>query len=226
MGVSFGLTQKLFLSAFEYAWAPFYYANARQPDAGRLFASITTYGIAALALMTAFFFGQASTGDGRETLETGYQLDADPAISAEAAALNAAIPRIAADPQFRHPDGLGGAPGSEANSPQINGTISIPVVSIHTIGELFVPFHMEQIYAERVAANGNADLLVTRAIRDTGHCEFTLDEEIDAFDDMVSWVETGVRPAGDAVLDPAVVADPNFGCQFTTATRDGIPACP
>lgn len=53
MGVSFGLTQKLFLSAFEYAWAPFYYANARQPDAGRLFASITTYGIAALALMTA-----------------------------------------------------------------------------------------------------------------------------------------------------------------------------
>jgi O-antigen/teichoic acid export membrane protein len=53
MGVSFGLTQKLFLSAFEYAWAPFYYANASQPDAGRLFASVTTYGVAALALMTA-----------------------------------------------------------------------------------------------------------------------------------------------------------------------------
>jgi O-antigen/teichoic acid export membrane protein len=53
MSVSFGLTQKLFLSAFEYAWAPFYYANAREPDAARLFAGVTTYGVAALALMTA-----------------------------------------------------------------------------------------------------------------------------------------------------------------------------
>ena len=35
MGVSFGLTQKLFLSAFESAWAPFYYATAREPDAPR-----------------------------------------------------------------------------------------------------------------------------------------------------------------------------------------------
>ncbi len=53
MGVSFGLTQKLFLSAFEYAWAPFYYAAAREPGAAALFATVTTYGIAALALLTA-----------------------------------------------------------------------------------------------------------------------------------------------------------------------------
>ena len=53
MAVSFGLTQKLFLSAFEYAWAPFYYANARDPDGARVFSTVTTYGIAILALMTA-----------------------------------------------------------------------------------------------------------------------------------------------------------------------------
>ena len=53
IGVSFGLTQKLFLSAFEYAWAPFYYENARDPAARRLFSSMTTYGLTALALMTA-----------------------------------------------------------------------------------------------------------------------------------------------------------------------------
>jgi O-antigen/teichoic acid export membrane protein len=53
MGVSFGLTQKLFLSAFEYAWAPFYYAAAREPGAPALFATVTTYGVAALALLTA-----------------------------------------------------------------------------------------------------------------------------------------------------------------------------
>jgi O-antigen/teichoic acid export membrane protein len=53
MAVSFGLTQKLFLSAFESAWAPFYYATIREPDAPALFRTVTTYGIAILALLTA-----------------------------------------------------------------------------------------------------------------------------------------------------------------------------
>ena len=53
MAVSFGLTQKLFLSAFESAWAPFYYATIREPDARRVFRVVTTYGVAVLALLTA-----------------------------------------------------------------------------------------------------------------------------------------------------------------------------
>ena len=53
MSVSFGLIPKLFLSAFENAWAPFYYATAREPDGARTFAGITTYVFAVLALLTA-----------------------------------------------------------------------------------------------------------------------------------------------------------------------------
>ena len=53
MAVSFGLTQKLFLSAFESAWAPFYYQTIREPDAPAVFRIVTTYGIAVLALLTA-----------------------------------------------------------------------------------------------------------------------------------------------------------------------------
>ena len=53
MGVSFGLIEKIVLGAFEYAWAPFYYATAREPDAGRVFSTVATYGIAILALMTS-----------------------------------------------------------------------------------------------------------------------------------------------------------------------------
>jgi O-antigen/teichoic acid export membrane protein len=53
MGVSVGLIQKIFLAAFEYAWAPFYYATVREPGAERIFSGITTYGVAVLALMTA-----------------------------------------------------------------------------------------------------------------------------------------------------------------------------
>jgi O-antigen/teichoic acid export membrane protein len=53
MGVSVGLIQKVFLAAFEYAWAPFYYATVREPGAERIFSTVTTYGVALLALMTA-----------------------------------------------------------------------------------------------------------------------------------------------------------------------------
>ena len=53
MSVSFGLTQKLFLSAFESAWAPFYYATIREPDAPRVFRIVTTYAVGVLALLTA-----------------------------------------------------------------------------------------------------------------------------------------------------------------------------
>jgi O-antigen/teichoic acid export membrane protein len=53
MGVSVGLIQKMFLAAFEYAWAPFYYATAREPDAPRVFSIVATYGVATLCLMTA-----------------------------------------------------------------------------------------------------------------------------------------------------------------------------
>jgi O-antigen/teichoic acid export membrane protein len=53
MGVSFGLTLKLFLSAFESAWAPFYYATAREPDAAAVFRTVVTYGVAALVFLAA-----------------------------------------------------------------------------------------------------------------------------------------------------------------------------
>jgi pimeloyl-ACP methyl ester carboxylesterase len=172
-----------------------------------------------------FLFQSAGTGDERGNIGTVYQLDGDPALGPDEVALNDAIPRVDALPQTRHPNGLGRFPGSENDSPRINGTFSIPVVSMHTLGELFVPFHMEQIYAGRAAANGNDDLLVVRAIRDTGHCGFTLTEQIQAFADMVSWVETGVRPGGDDVLDPLAVADPDFGCAFTSVDRPGLDPC-
>jgi len=44
---------KLFLSAFETGWAPFYYETAKQPDAPMVFRKITTYGIAMLSILVA-----------------------------------------------------------------------------------------------------------------------------------------------------------------------------
>ena len=178
-----------------------------------------------------FIFGVAGTGGGRENFDTVYQFDSDPNLSPEEQAFNDEIIRLVADPQFRRADGLGSSPGSRAgvDSPQINGDFTIPVVSIHTIGELFVPFHMEQVYARRAQASGRSHLLVQRGMRDVLHCGFTLEEEARGFDDLVNWVENGVKPAGDDILNPAAVADPAFGCAFTegfSPFRGFLPPCP
>ncbi len=53
IGATFGMTLKLFLSAFEYAWAPFYFATMKEPDARRTFSRVTTYGFAVLVLLAA-----------------------------------------------------------------------------------------------------------------------------------------------------------------------------
>ena len=52
-GVTLGTGVRFFTSAFETAWAPFYYATARQPDAKDVFRKMTTYGVAVLTLLVA-----------------------------------------------------------------------------------------------------------------------------------------------------------------------------
>jgi hypothetical protein len=111
--------------------------------------------------------------------------------------------------------------------PKIYGDPRIPVLSLHNIGDLFVPLSMEQIYLERALARGQAKNVVSRAIRANGHCDFTAAELTRGFDDLVSWVRGGHKPAGDAILDPRTVAAPTFGCRFTVGVRPDFvaPAC-
>ncbi|MBM7494770.1 pimeloyl-ACP methyl ester carboxylesterase [Micromonospora luteifusca] len=117
--------------------------------------------------------------------------------------------------------------------PRIVGRPTAPVLSLHGLGDLFVPFSMERAYATDVARNGRAKVVVQRAIRTTQHCEFSPAEAGAAWDDLVSWVRAGKRPAGDNVTDPAVVARPDYGCRFSdrdayaagVGTRRLYPAC-
>lgn len=53
LGASWGLSLKLILSAFEYAWAPFCFETMKQPDAKETFSRVTTYGVAILVLAAA-----------------------------------------------------------------------------------------------------------------------------------------------------------------------------
>jgi hypothetical protein len=139
-----------------------------------------------------------------------YVIDGDAAGSA---ALNVSAQKLTAvaDANRLRTDGLRWVP-------KINGEFKIPVVSIHTLGDLFVPFNMQQVYQKRVAAKGNSTWLVQRAIRGVTHCDFTVAEEVDAFEAMVKWERDGVKPMGDDVVTPATVAATNYGCTYTKNT--------
>jgi O-antigen/teichoic acid export membrane protein len=53
IGASFGLALKLFLSAFEYAWTPFFLGLMNEPDAKRIYSRVSTYVLAVLVLLVA-----------------------------------------------------------------------------------------------------------------------------------------------------------------------------
>jgi hypothetical protein len=148
-----------------------------------------------------------------DTTRYTYTIDGDAAAST---AINAAALKVTPDPEANRlrRDGLRWIP-------KVNGRFSVPVVAIHTIGDLFVPFNMMQVYRQRAEAAGNGDRLVTRAIRGISHCDFTVAEQSEAFDAMVEWQKGGPKPAGDDVVTPAVVAAPSFGCTFTRAAVGG-----
>jgi hypothetical protein len=110
--------------------------------------------------------------------------------------------------------------------PRVNGEVTTKVVTLHTLGDLYVPFAMEQIYRRRVNAHGHGDDVVQRATRGSEHCGFDGSEERAAFDALVSWVEHGVKPDGDDVLDRAVIADPDYGCKFTARPSPADPNNP
>jgi O-antigen/teichoic acid export membrane protein len=52
-GSTLGTGIRFFTSAFETAWAPFYYATSRQRDAKQVFSKMATYGVAVLVLLAA-----------------------------------------------------------------------------------------------------------------------------------------------------------------------------
>lgn len=160
-------------------------------------------------------FGSDGTVNGilnKNTLDTNrftYTIEGDiPGSSA----LNASVLKLTAatDANRLRTDGLRWIP-------KANGEFKIPVVTLHTLGDLYVPFSMEQIYNKRVAAKGNSQWLVQRAVRGITHCDFTVQEQVEAFDAMIKWERdpAGAKPTGDDVITPATVAAPDYGCKFT-----------
>jgi hypothetical protein len=143
-----------------------------------------------------------------------YQLDHDVRLSREEREFNRDILRVRADPNANPSRFI-----ELERIPKTTGNLHVKTVSLHTLGDLFVPFSMEQIYAQRTRLWGQQDKFVARAIRAVQHCEFSVPEQEQAFADMLRWVDAGVRAKGDPILTREAVAAETFGCEFTTPIR-------
>jgi pimeloyl-ACP methyl ester carboxylesterase len=137
----------------------------------------------------------------------------DPGLGISDDELNSGVRRLDFDPKARDPKLY------PAFAP-IQGRLEEPFLSIHTTGDFFVPFSLEQSYRRKVEASGAGELLVQRAIRRPGHCEISYGERSRAFDDLVRWVEEGIRPEGDDVLAPDLT---DVGLRFTDPLLPGDP---
>ncbi len=145
-----------------------------------------------------------------DTRNVRYVFDApEPVVAAFNNAIGKSTPVPDANPRRR--DGLRWIP-------KVNAEFSVPVLTLHTLGDMYVPFSMEQSYYRRAQAKGNGARLVQRAIRSPGHCDFTVAEQSRAFTDLVRWVEQGSKPVGDDVFTPSIIANPAYGCAFTNNT--------
>ena len=164
-----------------------------------------------------------------------FHLDADlTTTTPKERALNAGIFRVSPAPDANPQPEVG-----LRFMPLLSGELSAPLLALHTLGDMFVPFSMEQIYRRRVEMRGKQDWLVQRAIRAAEHCEFNLAEQEAAFDALWSWVDARIHPQGDDVLDRDKLAAHDYGCRFTRSelrpeeaqsalarSRAAIPACP
>jgi hypothetical protein len=90
---------------------------------------------------------------------------------------------------------------------------------IHTTGDGWVPISGVQAFRRLAEAAGNGDLVVQRAVRATGHCDFSDEELSRASEDLMNWVENGVKPEGEDILGPLEDA----GLDFTDPIRESDP---
>jgi hypothetical protein len=98
-------------------------------------------------------------------------------------------------------------PVTDARSPTANpvyaertGRITVPLLTLHETGDAWVPLSLEQSYRRRTIAAGTDHLLVQRVMRAPSHCGFYGETRTQAFDDLVAWIEHGVKPDGEDVL--------------------------
>ena len=168
--------------------------------------------LANLATSPAALLGSTTpTNRAIDTAHIKYSIDESLGLTTDA--LNSKARRKTGDPQMRS------ATGPYEEVVPFDGKIQRPLLTMHGTGDLYVPIFLEQSLKRAVLAAGNERLLTQRIYRIGTHCQFSQPEMIKAFDDLVTWVRQGTKPAGDDVMGDLR----NAGLQFTTPLRANDP---
>jgi len=69
------------------------------------------------------------------------------------------------------------------------------MITLHKTRDRLVPFRHDSVYAARVANAGASANLLTRSQDSFGHCDLGVPTMVQNFTDLVSWVNTGIKPA-------------------------------
>jgi dienelactone hydrolase len=138
---------------------------------------------------------KAVTPGGRAASTVHIRYRIDPGLGLAEDELNARVRRL--------------RPSKDGRSPDVNpvyaertGKLTVPLITLHATGDAWVPLSLEQSYRRRTIAARTSHLLVQRVMRAGSHCGFDGETREQAFDDLVAWIERGVRPQGEDVLAP------------------------
>jgi pimeloyl-ACP methyl ester carboxylesterase len=136
-----------------------------------------------------------TTFGGRAASTAHIRYRIDPGLGLGEAELNARVRRL-------RPSKDGRSPSTNPVYAERTGRLTVPLLTLHETGDAWVPLSLEQSYRRRTIAAGTDHLLVQRVFRAGSHCGFDGEMREQAFDDLVAWVERGVRPQGEDVLAP------------------------
>jgi len=132
-------------------------------------------------------------GRAASTVHIKYRID--PGLGLGEEELNARVRRL-------RPSKDGRSPSANPVYAERTGRLTVPLITLHETGDAWVPLSLEQSYRRRTIAAGTGHLLVQRVIRAPSHCGVDGETREQAFDDLVAWIERGVRPEGEDVLAP------------------------
>jgi pimeloyl-ACP methyl ester carboxylesterase len=125
------------------------------------------------------------------TVHVRYRID--PGLGLTEEELNARVRRL-------RPARGARTPGTDPVFAERTGRITVPLLTLHETGDAWVPLSLEQAYRRRTIAAGTEHRLVQRVVRAPSHCGFDGETREQAFNDLVAWIERGVRPEGEDVL--------------------------
>lgn len=81
-----------------------------------------------------------------------------------------------------------------ANNYEPTGDLRIPMIALHKTRDRLVPFRHDSVYQAAVDRAGHSANLLRRSQDSFGHCDLGVSTMLQNFNDLVSWVNTGVRP--------------------------------